>query len=85
MKRVTEIEARFITNDPSGKVPGDKQHQDLIPKPLDVGEPPEVLHRWISNYNKWVSHCYPSKITSWAWNKEKLEGKLDNAWWKEIR
>ena len=36
MKRVTEIEASFVTNDPSGKDPGDKQHQDIIPKPLDV-------------------------------------------------
>ena len=27
----------------------------------------------------------PSKVNSWAWNKEKIGGKLDNSWWKEIR
>ena len=42
MERVMKIEAKFVTNDPSGKDSGDKQHQDLIPKPLEVGERPEV-------------------------------------------
>ena len=79
MTEVAKVEETFVSNDPVGKDPGDKNSPDLVPKTLELGEAPDQLYKWNQDYNKWIAHCFPSRKNDLHWNRERIGLKLEHS------